>query len=318
MPNRLPSLNALRAFEAAARHMSFARAAEELHVTPGAISQQVRQLEDSLGQRLFLRQNNSLSITYAGKALLPQVREAFNSLIEATDLVRTKNFENILKISAPPTFSIKWLRPRLTHFQNLHPDLEIRLTASKQLADFNKEDLDVAIRYGRGNYAGLSSEKIMTENIFPVCSPVVLQRTLALRKTSDLKLHTLLHAEHSASDETAPSWSKWLRLVCPETLEIINAGKGMFYTPALLAIDAAIAGEGIALAKEKWVQDDLSAGRLVQPFEDVLHSEFNYYLVYPQGAASAKVTIFRQWLFETQGLPLVSEISSTANSIANS
>ena len=317
MPNRLPSLNALRAFEAAARHMSFARAAEELHVTPGAISQQVRQLEDSLGQRLFLRQNNSLSITYAGKALLPQVREAFHSLIEATDLVRTKNFENILKISAPPTFSIKWLRPRLTHFQNLHPDLEIRLTASKQLADFNKEDLDVAIRYGRGNYAGLSSEKIMTENIFPVCSPVVLQRTLALRKPSDLKLHTLLHAEHSASDETAPSWSKWLRLVCPETLEIINAGKGMFYTPALLAIDAAIAGEGIALAKEKWVQDDLSAGRLVQPFEDVLHSEFNYYLVYPQGAASAKVTIFRQWLFEMQGLHVVSEISLTANSITH-
>ena len=260
MPNRLPSLNALRAFEAAARHMSFARAAEELHVTPGAISQQVRQLEDSLGHRLFLRQNNSLSITYAGKALLPQVREAFNSLIEATDLVRTKNFENILKISAPPTFSIKWLRPRLTHFQNLHPDLEIRLTASKQLADFNKEDLDVAIRYGRGSYAGLSSEKIMTENIFPVCSPALIQRSLALRKTADLKHHILLHAEHSASDETAPNWSKWLRLVCPETLEIINAGKGMFYTPALLAIDAAIAGEGIALAKGKWVQDDLSAG----------------------------------------------------------
>ena len=318
MPNRLPSLNALRAFEAAARHMSFARAAEELHVTPGAISQQVRQLEDSLGHRLFLRQNNSLSITYAGKALLPQVREAFNSLIEATDLVRTKNFENILKISAPPTFSIKWLRPRLTHFQNLHPDLEIRLTASKQLADFNKEDLDVAIRYGRGSYAGLSSEKIMTENIFPVCSPALIQRSLALRKTADLKHHILLHAEHRASDETAPNWSKWLRLVCPETLEIINAGKGMFYTPALLAIDAAIAGEGIALAKGKWVQDDLSAGRLVQPFKDILHSEFDYYLVYPQGTASARVTLFRQWLFETQGLPVVSEISSTANSIANS
>jgi LysR family glycine cleavage system transcriptional activator len=318
MPNRLPSLNALRAFESAARHMSFARAAEELHVTPGAISQQVRQLEDSLGQRLFLRQNNSLSITFAGKALLPQVREAFNSLIEATDLVRSKNFENILKISAPPTFSIKWLRPRLTHFQNLHPDLEIRLTASKQLADFNKEDLDVAIRYGQGSYEGLTSEKIMAENIFPVCSPALIKRTLALRKTADLKHHTLLHAEHSASDETAPSWSKWLRLVCPETLEIINASKGMFYTPALLAIDAAIAGEGIALAKGKWVQDDLSAGRLVQPFEDFLHSEFDYYLVYPQGTASAKVTLFRQWLFETQGLPVLSEISSTANSIANS
>lgn len=318
MPNRLPSLNALRAFEAAARHMSFARAAEELHVTPGAISQQVRQLEDSLGHRLFLRQNNSLSITYAGKALLPQVREAFHSLIEATDLVRTRNFENILKISAPPTFSIKWLRPRLTHFQNLHPDLEIRLTASKQLADFNKEDLDVAIRYGRGSYAGLASEKIMTEDIFPVCSPALIQRSLKLRKTADLKHHILLHAEHSASDETAPNWSKWLRLVCPETLEIINAGKGMFYTPALLAIDAAIAGEGIALAKGKWVQDDLSAGRLVQPFEDILHSEFNYYLVYPQGAASTKVTIFRQWLFETQGLPVLSEISSSTNSIAHS
>ena len=318
MPNRLPSLNALKAFEAAARHMSFARAAEELHVTPGAISQQVRQLEDNLGQRLFLRQNNSLTITFAGKALLPQVREAFNGLIEATELVRSNNFENILKISAPPTFSIKWLRPRLTHFQNLHPDLEIRLSASKQLADFNKEDLDVAIRYGRGSYEGLVSEKIMSEDIFPVCSPVLLQQSLALRATSDIKHHRLLHAEHSTSDETAPNWSKWLRLVCPETLNIVNASKGMFYSPALLSIDAAIAGEGIALAKGKWVQDDLSAGRLVQPFEDILHSEFDYYLVYPQGTTSARVTLFRKWLFEMQGLCVVSKISSTTNSIAHS
>ena len=318
MPNRLPSLNALRAFEAAARHMSFVRAAEELHVTPGAISQQVRQLEDNLGQRLFLRQNNSLSITFAGKALLPQVKEAFNGLIQATELVRTKNFENILRISAPPTFSIKWLRPRLTHFQNLHPDLEIRLTASKQLSDFNKEDLDVAIRYGRGSYEGLVSEKIMTEDIFPVCSPMLLQRNLSLRTTTDLRHHTLLHAEHSSTDDTAPNWSKWLRLVCPETIEVVNAGKGILYTPALLAIDAAVAGEGIALAKGKWVQDDLSAGRLVQPFEDILHSEFDYYLVYPQGTASSRVTLFRKWLFEMQGLCVVSEISSTATSNAHS
>lgn len=312
MPHKLPSLNALKAFEAAARHMSFARAADELFVTSGAISQQIRQLEESLGQRLFLRQNNSLSLTVAGKALLPQVKDAFNSLSEATDLVRTKNFENILKISAPPTFTTKWLRPRLAQFQNAYPEIEIRLTASKQLIDLNKENFDLAIRYGNGVYENLISEKILDEEIFPVCSPVLLDKTLALRSIEDLVNHKLIHSEHSANDETAPNWTKWLRLISPLTLEKINANKGVNYTPASLAIDAAIAGEGIALAKGKWVLDDIASGRLVQPFEDSLHSEFSYYLVYPQGVPSSKVALFRKWIFELLGKPPVTQIYKKA------
>lgn len=310
MPHKLPSLNALRAFEAAARHMSFVRAAEELNVTPGAISQQVRQLEDSLGQLLFIRQNNALSMTFAGKALLPQVKEAFDTLSEVTDLVRSKNFENILKISAPPTFTTKWLRPRLVQFQCAHPDLEIRLTASKQLADFNKENLDLAIRYGSGIYENLVSEKIMTEDIFPVCSPSLRHKTMALRSIEDLANHTLIHSEHSVHDDTAPNWNKWLRHVSPSALEKINTQKGVFYTPASLAIDAAIAGEGIALAKGAWVQDDIAADRLVQPFDDIMQSEFAYYLVYPHGTPSSRVALFRTWLFETLGRNPVSQIST--------
>lgn len=291
--------------------MSFVRAADELNVTPGAISQQVRQLEDSLSQLLFIRQNNALSLTFAGKALLPQVKEAFDTLSEATDLVRSKNFENILKISAPPTFTTKWLRPRLVQFQSAHPDLEIRLTASKQLADFSKENLDLAIRYGSGIYENLVSEKIMTEDIFPVCSPSLLHKTMALRSIEDLANHTLIHSEHSVNDDTAPNWNKWLRHVSPSTLEKINTHKGVFYTPASLAIDAAIAGEGIALAKGAWVQDDIAAGRLVQPFDDIMQSTFAYYLVYPQGTLSSRLTLFRSWLFETLGRNLVTQIPAS-------
>ena len=302
VPNRLPSLNALKAFEAAARHMNFSKAADELNVTPGAVSQQVRQLEDSLGQRLFLRQNNALHLTMAGKSLLPHVRESFSRLLEATNLVRSKNFENILKLSAPPTFTTKWLRPRLAQFQTLHPDLDIRLSASKQLIDFSKEDLDAAIRYGRGTYEGLACEKIMSEDIFPVCSPALLTQNTPLRTPADLKHHKLLHAEQSMHDETAPDWTKWFRAVCPESIQDINMHKGAYYTPASLALDAAIAAEGVALAKGKWVQDDLEAGRLVQPFDDIQQSEFSYYLVYPEGMVSPKLAMFRKWLFDTQGM----------------
>ena len=213
-------------FAEAARGRNFSRAADELSVTPGAVSQQVRQLEDSLGQRLFLRQNNALHLTMAGKSLLPHVRESFSRLLEATNLVRSKNFENILKLSAPPTFTTKWLRPRLVQFQNMHPDLDIRLSASKQLIDFSKEDLDAAIRYGRGTYEGLACEKIMSEDIFPVCSPALLTQNTPLRTPADLKHHKLLHAEQSMHDETAPDWTKWFRAVCPESIQDINMHKG--------------------------------------------------------------------------------------------
>lgn len=309
--HRLPPLNALKAFEAAARHMSFARAADELNVTQSAVSQHVRQLEEHLGLKLFLRQNNSLTLTEAGRALLPPMREAFKSLLEAAISVKSRDFENILKISAPPTFSIKWLRSRLGDFRTKYPDVEIKLIASKKWIDFSREDFDAAIRYGQGEYPGLITEKIMSEDIFPVCSPTLFHSSVSLRSLADLRFHTLLHAEHSSEDITAPNWVHWVSTM---SIEGIDASKGPSYTPASLAIDAAIAGEGIALAKGKWVDDDIAAGRLVKPFEEVLPSPFSYYLVYPGGAASRKLAIFRRWLLELSGAKAITAVQCNTDS----
>ena len=295
---RLPPLNALKAFEAAARHMSFARAADELSVTQSAVSQHVRQLEDHLGLKLFLRRSNSLSLTQAGRALLPQVREAFKSLLEAAISVKSRDFENLLKISAPPTFAMKWLRPRLGYFRRQHPELEIKLIASKKWIDFERDNFDVAIRFGHGDYPGLTAERVMGEDLFPVCSPTLFSSSISLRSLSDLRFHTLLHAEHAGDDITAPNWMQWVRAM---GIEGIDASKGPSYTPASLAIDAAMTGEGIALTKGKWVEDDISEGRLVKPFEEVLPSPYSYYLVYPEGAVSRKVAVFRRWFLELEG-----------------
>ena len=311
MPNRLPPLNALRAFEAAARHMSFARSAEELNVTQSAVSQHVRQLEDYLGLKLFLRQNNSLTLTVAGRALLPPIRDAFKGLLEATSSVKSRDFENVLKIGAPPTFSTKWLRSRLANFRQQYPELEIKLIASKKWIDFNREDFDASIRFGQGDYPGLVAENFMTEDIFPVCSPKLFNSTTSLRSLTDLRFHTLLHAEHSEDDVTAPNWAQWIRAM---GVEGIDASKGPSYTPASLAIDAAIAGEGIALAKGKWVHDDILSGKLLKPFEESLPSAFSYYLVYPEGGISRKVAIFRRWLFEQEGVKAIASVPSKANS----
>ena len=310
MAARLPPLNSLRAFEAAARHMSFARAAEELFVTQSAVSQQVKQLEAHLGLRLFIRQNNALTLTDAGRALLPQVRDAFKGLIDATASVKARDFENVLKISAPPTFSTKWLRPRLVDFNRQHPDIEIKLLASKGWVDFSREDFDASIRYGRGDYQGVQIERVMDEEIFPVCSPALARGTIAMRSLADLRFHTLLHAEHASDDETAPDWVRWIRTM---GVEGVDARKGPAYSPAFLAIDAAIAGEGIALAKGKWVCDDLVAGRLIRPFEESLPSPYGYFLLYPAGGAAVrKVTVFRRWLFDTAGARAIAPIERSA------
>ncbi len=300
MPNRPPPLNSLRAFEIAARHMSFIRAAEELSVTQSAVSQQIKILESHLGQKLFIRQNNSLILTAAGKSLLPQIVDAFQLIYQASRSVQDQEYEKIIKLSAPPTFAARWLRARLGEFKADHPEFEINLVATKRWIDFKTEDIDIAIRYGRGDYEGLTSERFMNEQIFPVCSPTLLKRSASLQSLGDLKFHTLLHTENGNGDAMTPSWAQWNREF---GIEGIDSKKGPSYSPATLAIDAAIHGDGIALAKEKWVLDDLVTGKLIKPFEESLSSPYAYFLVYPVGPVSRKIAIFRKWLFSRYSSP---------------
>ncbi|MCU0869784.1 MAG: transcriptional regulator GcvA [Burkholderiales bacterium] len=313
MPQRLPPLNALRAFEAAARHESFARAAAELFVTPAAVSHQVKALEAYLELKLFLRQNNTLTLTEAGRAYLPGVHEAFREIERATAGLQSRRFEQLLNLSAPPTFAARWLRPRLARFGALYPDLEVRLAAAKARVDFAREDFDAAIRYGRGDWPGLVAERFLGDEMFPVCTPALLARTTALRSPDDLRFHTLLHDGASAHDETAPDWSAWIRRVGAVG---VDARKGPVFTPGHLVIDAALDGEGVALVKASWVEALLADGRLVRPLDDSVPSECSYWLVRPTDRpVPRRLALFRAWLFAQTGVSGLEVLPTTPDCV---
>jgi LysR family glycine cleavage system transcriptional activator len=201
----LPSLNGLRAFEAAARHLSFTRAAAELNVTQTAISHQIRRLEEQLGMRLFVRKNRALMLTREAQAYLPSVRAAFEDLRQATERLKQRDRAGLLTVSTTPSLAAKWLVTRVAQFQEAHSGIEVRISASTHLVDFRREEVDMAIRYGHGNWPGLRADWLMTEDIFPVCSPALLTGDKPLRRPEDLAQHTLLHATASRED-----WQLWL------------------------------------------------------------------------------------------------------------
>jgi len=296
MAQRIPPLNALRAFEAAARHLSFTKAAEELHVTPAAISQQVKVLEDYAGTALFVRLTRALRLTDAGQAVLPSVREGFERLAEAGRVLRERDDERVLTVSAPPTFGAKWLVPRLERFHREHPEYDLRLDATDRRVDFREENVDVALRYGSGHYPGLVAEWLLSGSVIPVCSPALLEGPQPLRTPADLRHHTLLHVQWTAGKESAPSWRMWLRAA---GVEDVAAERGPRFNQEHLVLQAAIDGQGVALVSHATAVDEIAAGRLVQPFPDELHQEaqFCYYLVYPRGhLARPKVAAFRDWV----------------------
>src|SRR5712664_3773698 len=200
MNARLPSLNGLRAFEAAARHLSFTQAASELNVTQTAISHQIRRLEEELGIRLFVRKNRALSLTPEAREYLPGIRAAFNDLRLATDRLLRKGDDNVLTISTLASLAAKWLLPRLSSFQEVHPDIDVRITTSTGLVDFGSGDVDAAIRYGRGHWPGLRAEWLMADEMFPVCSPALLAGKKPLRRPEDLADHVLLRSEEHTSE----------------------------------------------------------------------------------------------------------------------
>ena len=297
MARRLPPLNSLRAFEAAARHLSFTKAADELHVTPAAISHQIKALEDFCGAPLFRRLTRALVLTETGQAALPALREGFDKLAEgAAKLVPDPGW-GLLTVSVAPTFCAKWLVPRLDRFRAVHPGFDVRIDASDELADFASGSVDVAIRYGSGRYAGLSSECLMDELVVPVASPALLDGPKPLTSPADLVHHTLLHVSWKMADDEAPSWRMWLKAA---GVEGVDVERGPRFNVDGLAIQAAIAGHGIALVNQALVQADLAAGRLVRLFPPTAEerpSGFCYYLVYPEAhAGNPKVQAFRDWV----------------------
>ena len=296
MSRRLPPLNSLRAFEAAARHLSLKKAAGELNVTPAAVSHQIRTLEEYCGTPLFHRLARALRLTEAGQAALPLLREGFDKLAEAADAMRAGERAGILTVSVAPSFGAKWLIPRLDRFRAAHPEFDVRIDATDVLVNFAGDGVDVALRYGRGTYRNLRSECLMPEVAFPVCSPRLLERDPPLRRPEDLRHHTLLHVQWRTEDDVAPSWRMWLRAA---GVEGVDVERGPRFSVHGMALEAAIAGQGVALTGAALVEGDLKAGRLVRPFPPSASqaTAFCYYLVYPEAkAGDAKVMAFRDWV----------------------
>jgi len=290
MAARLPSLNGLRAFEAAARHLSFTQAASELNVTQTAISHQIRRLEEELGIRLFVRENRALSLTPEAREYLPGIRAAFNDLRLATDRLLRKDDDNVLTISTLASLAAKWLLPRLSAFQEAHPDIDVRITTSTGLIDFRGGDVDAAIRYGRGHWPGLRAEWLMADEMFPVCSPTLLTGKRPLRCPEDLRDHVLLHNTNNGDD-----WRLWLTAAgLPSD---ISKQPGITFDLILMTVQAAIDGMGVAMGRTTYVKDDIAKTRLVVPFKIALPADAGFYLVSPEGAPdSPKLRAFRQWL----------------------
>ncbi|MET3992979.1 LysR family glycine cleavage system transcriptional activator [Bradyrhizobium sp. S3.9.2] len=291
MTARLPSLNGLRAFEAAARHLSFTLAASELNVTQTAISHQIRRLEEELGIRLFVRQNRALALTPEARDYLPGVRAAFNDLRLATDRLLRKDDDKVLTVSTLASLAAKWLLPRLTDFQEQHPGIDVRITTSTSLVDFQRDNVDAAIRYGRGQWPGLRADWLMADELFPVCSPSLLRGDKPLRQPEDLKGYPLLHTSNANSDD----WRLWLTAAgLPGD---IARQPGITFDMIFMTIQAAIDGIGVAMGRTSYVQDDIAKGRLVVPFKIALPADAGFYLVAPEGRREApKLAAFRKWM----------------------
>lgn len=300
MSRRIAPLNALRAFEAAARHLSFTKAAEELHVTPAAISHQIKALEDYCGAPLFRRLTRALLLTDQGQAALPVLREGFDMLAAASQQMARPINDHVLTVSAAPSIAAKWLVTRLERFRLKQPDIDVRLDTTDRLTDFDRDGVDLVIRYGGGIYPGLHVEPLFRTAVFPVCSPELLKGSPPLKEPSDLARHTLLHVDWTSQDVTWPVWRMWLLAA---GVEGVNAERGPRFNDAGLILQTAIAGQGVALAADVLAADDLAAGRLVRPFELSVPVDFGYHIVFPEEKAEIpKIAAFAAWLHEEAAL----------------
>jgi LysR family glycine cleavage system transcriptional activator len=282
--DQLPPLNSLRAFEAAARLLSFTRAAHELHVTQTAVSHQLRVLEAHLGVRLFLRLPRQLSLTPEGQAYARELGRLFDRIGDATAALRVRQPREILAVTCLPSFAARWLMPRLKRFLGAHPHLDLRLSSTERRVDFTREPMDVGVRWGFGHYPGLQVEKLLDDELFPVCSPRLLRR-----RRLDLRRHRLLH------DDSPDGWRQWLRAA---EVRDVDPEPGCVFTDASLMLQAAVDGHGVALGRRSLVRRELAARRLCRPFALAIPTERAHYLVSSQHAAALpRVEAFRQWIF---------------------
>jgi LysR family transcriptional regulator, glycine cleavage system transcriptional activator len=303
---RPPPLNALRAFEAAARHLSFKKAAKELHVTAGAVSHQVKLLEDHLGVALFRRLTRALELTAEAQAMLPKVREGLDSLVAAVERVRAREELCALTVMAPPNFSARWLVPRLSRFTNAHPNLELHIASRPAMIDGRENGGPVPgvegrdevpllmVRFGSGHYPGMVVDEVFSARYVPVCSPRLLKGKHAIRKPEDLRHHTLLHDDTVIEEGARPTWTDWLEKA---GVDGVDAARGTRFSDASLALEAAIEGMGVALAMRPLVTADVEAGRLVVPFDIAAETRYSFYLVSPEASLNNRsVAAFREWL----------------------
>ena len=290
-------LNALRAFEASARHQSFSAAAAELNVTPAAVGQLVRSLEDWLGTPLFVRGSGGrarLMVTEAAERALPDIRAGFDRLSLGLERLKEGSANGVLTVTVSPAFAAKWLLPRIDRFQAAWPDTDVRLDTSLKLLDFVAQGVDIGVRYGAGAWPGLVAEKLMDEEIYPVCSPAV-RRAGKWRAPRDLTRAPLIHDLSVDSHAGFASWHAWFESV---GVTPASASRGMKINNSAAVLQAAIEGHGVALARSVMARDDLAAGRLVRLFPEVAFtSALAYYVVYrPECASLPRLTAFRDWL----------------------
>ncbi len=291
MSRRLPSLTALRAFEAAARHLSFTKAGEELHVTQAAISNQVKSLEEYCGRPLFRRQARALVLTEAAQRSLPSLRQGFDKLAEAAEHLMTLDTGDFVTVSSLVIFAAKWLVPRLENFYHDHPGIDVRIEAAMRNVDLSRDDVDIYIHLGGGDYPGMIADKLMSLEVFPVCSPRLLEGPKPLRVPADLRHHTLLHVDFFAP---WPDWSEWLEAAGTEGVDVAH---GPRFNGFGMQLQAAVRGLGVALASSLNIADDLEAGRLVKPFDLAIDANLDMYVICQESAVERpQIAAFRDWI----------------------
>jgi LysR family glycine cleavage system transcriptional activator len=287
-PRRLLPLNPLRAFEAAARHLSFTHAADELGVTQGAVSRHIRALEDRLGFPLFVRTPQGLRLEQGGRVYAQVLHDAFTRIARATDNLIATQTHSVLTLRGYTTFFIRWLIPRLPEFQRIHADIEVRLIAATDPVDFDRDAVDIGIRYGRGHWRGWRCDLLFMDELSPVCGPGYLAQRDATSPATLTTESTLLHHNRRPND-----WTEWL--AAAGIAQALH--DNLYFEDLSIVYECARANLGIAIGQRSYIEDDLASGRLVQPFNTVLHRDLGYYLVCPTERADApKIKLFREWL----------------------
>jgi len=291
MAGKLPPLNALRVFEASARQLSFTRAAEELFVTQAAVSHQIKALEEFIGIKLFVRKNRALLLTEEGQSYYLDIKDIFNNIQEATEKLFARGEKGAITVCLQPSFAIQWLVPRLNMFNNLHPDIDVRIKAVDNPDGLLTEDVDIAIYYGRGNWPDVYADKLHQEYLIPVCSPRIFSQGKPLKTIDDLVNHTLLH------DTSRKDWKRWFNKV---GVKGANVNHGPIFSHSAMVVQAAVHGQGVALAHSAFAKPDMDSGRLVCPFDEVLVSKNSHYMVCREHQCDlGKISAFREWVLDT-------------------